>query len=194
MVADDDGPRGPYDDLTRVAPTIVVARGFPEWRPATLALAEAVGDVEDARQQLSKIDQRIDEVGDRVAAAGSPVLSMVRLRGDTAYSYTGGWSAAIVEAVSFERPAGFGYDPESAGVEVSAERIADLDGDVLLVATDPESDASATYRNNPLWSRLDAVRADSVLEIDSGSWTIESLANAGTVLDDLERAPGSLDT
>lgn len=99
---------------------------------------------------------------------------MVRFRGDTAYSYTGGWSAGIVEAVGFDRPDGFGYYPDLAGVEVSVERIPDLMGTScwwrpILRATH-QTPTGATLSGPASTSS-----ADQVIEIDSGSWTIESI-------------------
>jgi iron complex transport system substrate-binding protein len=115
-------------------------------------------------------------------------VSIVRFAGeDTVRLYSEkSYSGIVLHDVGFPRPAAQPTTDEIA-VDVSPERILDLDAGHIFVATWPDATTDgpkAQFTSNPLWSRLTGAQHD----VDDLTWmSAVGLEGAHTVLDDVAR-------
>lgn len=105
------------------------------------------------------------------------------------------FAGAVLHEVGVRRPTAQGTDdPEENILTWSAERIGDLDADVILYAVggggfDPDAAAQALarYEGNPLWQGLEAVQHGRVHAVDPTYWLSGGVRAAELILDDLGR-------
>ncbi|MCG8349834.1 MAG: iron-siderophore ABC transporter substrate-binding protein [Chloroflexales bacterium] len=196
-----------YDELTQIAPSVVVPRTtFAEWKDALRFTADVVGRSDQVEELLADYDQRVAEV--RVAI-GNERLDTIKV---TAFRPYGGGDGfliwidrsfpdVIMAEVDIQRP-----EAQRAQLPDDAERIDNLslemipllNADVIFFAL-PESgvftaSASEDLANyiedieaSPLWAQLEAVQNDQVFKVDGAAWNEGSIIGANVVLDDLER-------
>lgn len=100
------------------------------------------------------------------------------------------YSGIVLKDAGFPRPEGQPTTTDTIAVNISEERIADLDADQIFVATYPDDKGDARkiqakFEANPLWSRLKGERH----EVDDVTWmTACGIQGAHVILDDLAAA------
>lgn len=125
---------------------------------------------------------------------------MDRLTLLSARIYLTGFPGRVLEEVGLARPEAQQVDdPAEADqlIEISSERIPEMDGDVIFVMvstvgeggrTSEETETYDTFTASPLWDELDAVQAGRVHEVDEAHWNLGGGILAATAMvDDLER-------
>jgi iron complex transport system substrate-binding protein len=98
------------------------------------------------------------------------------------------FAGSVLKDLGLARPASQDKDSAERFEAISKERFQDLDGDVIFVsAYGPGSpDTIASYRNDPLWSRLSAVQKGKVFEVNDDIWAVGTgYGAANRIIDDL---------
>lgn len=184
-----------YDDLSRIAPTVIADRNGGT--AAMLAtIAEALGVPDRVDTILDRYEQRRAE-----AAATLPAglqVSLASSDGSTFFYFywpsTGErqFAADVLAELGVLRPLhqrdAAGADEVSDGaVDVSNERLDLLDGEYLLLYPGgvTADELSATVARDPLWQSLGAVRNGRVRFVER-NWHIAGPLAQLAVLDDLE--------
>lgn len=183
-----------YDQLTEVAPTVMSETTGATWKENLLLAGEAMGAGEEADRLVAEYEERAAAIGEEIAASSdgeAPTVSVVRFAGDadgvrlyTRNSYVG----VIMDDLGL--PAGEGTDTESEDIATyhSPERLLDLEGDHILVATYDDGEAGEVgedkerFVTNPLWGVLEGAKTD----VDDAHWMSGvGLISAHAVLDDV---------
>jgi iron complex transport system substrate-binding protein len=171
---------GVYDQLSRIAPTVVVGTDFLSWRNELLA----VGNVVNRRQAAINYIR----AHDRKARAYRPMVKRVlknrtvavmrfelnnRARGFTQNSYTG--SVWYDLRVNFAPGLATREAIKSGVVRLGVEELGRLDADVMFMVTgflnpdqefqDAASSTARLFRGNPLWRTLKAVKNGRVFSL-----------------------------
>ncbi|TWF78482.1 iron complex transport system substrate-binding protein [Pseudonocardia hierapolitana] len=181
-----------YAQLSQIAPTVFSETTGPTWKENLRLTGQALGEEELAEAKITEYEQRAAAIGREITAKSGgtlPTVSIVRFAGeDTVRLYSEkSYAGIVLHDVGFPRPA---TQPttDKIAVDVSQERILDLDADQIFVATwaDPTATGpKAQFTTNPLWSRLTGAQH----EIDDLTWmSAVGLQGAHTVLDDVARA------
>ncbi|SDK16196.1 ABC transporter substrate-binding protein [Nonomuraea jiangxiensis] len=178
-----------YDRLSKIAPTVFSETTGAIWKENLRLMGQALG-----KEQLA--DTRIKEFEERAAAIGTeikekdgklPTISVVRFAGEptTRLYVENSYSGVVLKDVGFPRPADQPTDPAAIAVDVSQERIAELDADQIFVATypDPSTDGpKEKFVNNPLWGRLKGEKH----EVSDLTWmSAVGIQGAHAMLDDV---------
>jgi len=180
--------------LSRIAPTLAIDRaGFRRWREELRFVARALGASEQAEAQLARYARRVRDVRAAIgpqALAKSTVTTF--LGGDeNVRLYVRGFPNTVLDDVGVRPPGQDRLVPAGdEEVELSLERLAELEADVLIRCEIPTGRSSLD--DNALYRRLAAVRAGRVLEADAFTWNQGSVLAALTILDDLERGLSKL--
>jgi iron complex transport system substrate-binding protein len=180
-----------YGQLSQIAPTVFSETTGPTWKENLRLAARALGKEDLADAEIAEYEQRAAGIGREIAARSGgtpPTVSIVRFAGeDTVRLYTEkSYAGIVLRDVGFPRPP---TQPttDKIAVDVSQERILDLDADRIFVATWADPTASgpkAQFTSNPLWSRLTGAQH----EVDDLTWmSAVGLQGAHTVLDDVAR-------
>lgn len=182
-----------YDQLTEVAPTVMSVDTGASWKDNLLLTGEALGQSDEAERLLAEFEERAAAIGEEISEARDgelPTVSVVRFAGDaegvrlyTRNSYIG----VILDDMGLPASENTETDSEEIATYHSPERLLDLDGDQILVATYDDGagevdEAKDDYVTNPLWDQLEGEKTD----VDDDYWMSGvGLISAHTVLDDI---------
>ncbi len=177
------------DELSDIAPVIATAQRY-QWKDKTLPLmGEALGRAEEAERLLADYERRVESL--REAVGGRPeeitVSVIANFSGRISLELKGTPPGIILEDAGFPRPPiqdklivdGMEY------VEVSYERISEIDADAIFFIVNDEELFEETQRL-PIWQRLDAVQRGNVFRVDQYWWTAAPIA-VREIIKDLEK-------
>lgn len=179
-----------YNQLSQVAPTVVDDwEGYPSWRNHFNFVAEVLGRTEEAKQVWANYEQRIQALkralGNRVQDLE---VSFVHICcGTIDIDLQNSFNGSILADVGLRRPPAQA-SPIAGGItSLSEERLMDIDGDILFVATDGKESVQklAQLKQNQLWQKLKAVQQNRVYPVNYPTWRGGNPLAANAVIDDL---------
>ncbi|WP_405141083.1 iron-siderophore ABC transporter substrate-binding protein [Sphaerisporangium sp. NBC_01403] len=184
-----------YDKLSQIAPTVFSETTGALWKENLRLMGRALGKDDLAEQKITAYEQRAAKIGEAVKAGNGgtmPTVTIARFAGEpTVRLYVeNSYSGIVLKDAGFPRPEGQPTTTDTIAVNISEERIADLDADQIFVATYPDDKGDARkiqakFEANPLWSRLKGERH----EVDDVTWmTACGIQGAHVILDDLAAA------
>jgi iron complex transport system substrate-binding protein len=179
-----------YNQLSQIAPTVADDwEGYPSWRDHFDFVAEVLGKTEAAEKVWENYHQRI---GTLKAALEDRVqdleISFVHICcGTIDIDLKNSFNGSILDDVGLRRPPAQAAPIEGGITLLSEERLMDVDGDVLLVATDGNESVRklAELQQNPLWNQLRAVQQNRVYSVNYPTWRGGNPLAADAVIDDL---------
>ncbi|MFN3257874.1 MAG: iron-siderophore ABC transporter substrate-binding protein [Ilumatobacter sp.] len=161
------------------------------WRDVLRDVASAAGVPERAEHTISIADAALERARRAIGPEGlAREVSVVRCFGDSCRYLPGGTSfpGQVLDELGVARPQIQASDPEGrAFVDVSPERVDLLDGDIIVVFGTDAVDSLEQLRQNPLWSRLDAVQAGEVYDVDPAAWFTGNAIAVEVIIDDMVR-------
>jgi iron complex transport system substrate-binding protein len=188
-----------YDQLARVAPTVFSEAVGVTWKENFALHADALGLGDEAERLQAEYEDKARELatalGDKRA---DTTVSVVRSVGDEVRIYLkANFLGTILEDAGLPRPRA--QDKDEFSETATAERVPDLDGDLMILSRFGDDHRLLTrLQSNRLWPRLEVVKADRVFEVPDDLWFL-GIGNfaARKVLDDLraivldgQRLPG----
>lgn len=181
-----------YDQLSKIAPTVMPETSAHLFKDNLRLLGEAVGEEEKAEEEISEFEEAAKQVGDAInAKAGNPTISVTRfLDGPTRLYQKQTYSGVILNDAGLARPKS--QDVDDFALEISEENIKAADADKVFVTTYEDDEGLAVktksaFERNPLWAGI----APKVTEVSDTTWmTAVSLQGAWFVLADLAEAFG----
>jgi iron complex transport system substrate-binding protein len=181
-----------YDQLSKIAPTLMPETSAHLFKDNLRLLGEAVGEKDKAEEEISEYEAAAKEVGDAInAKAGNPTISVTRfLDGPTRLYQKQTYSGVILHDAGLARPKT--QDVDDFALEISEENIKAADADKVFVTTYEDEEGlavktQAAFERNALWKPI----AAKVTEVSDTTWmTAVSLQGAWYVLADLAEAFG----
>lgn len=154
-------------------------------------VARALGREDVAEERLSDLHARMDDLKERVAAAGldDKPVSVLRVGEDGWRSIRIGTSESIAfRALGIAQPAGQ-RDPDEFSIDISEERLDVLESahTLFVYVDDTAPGEREKVEASPLWAGLPAVEADRVHEVSSGVWNSIDIHGFELILDDIEK-------
>lgn len=175
-----------YGRLSEIAPTVVPFSDETrnDWRGSMLILADALNRRDEALQRFQQLDARIAEVTTRIRAKWPNGVNVSLLRitdpGGAVRSYrtgSGRIGLEILQKVPGVMITGNALEASSAtasNISLSAERLREADGDVILYFGPRDKSEAAgligAVTSNPLWPSLGAVQAGRAHEVTQDVW------------------------
>lgn len=179
-----------YDRLSQIAPTVFVPTTGPIWKQNITTLGKVLGQEKAAETKLAAYEKRATALGREInAKASDPTISVVRfVDGPTRLYLPESFSGIILSDMGLKRPASQQKTGE-LNIDISEEQIGMVDADHVFVSSfSAGAEHKKKFEANPLWSRLSAVKAGRVHEVDDQNWmTSVSLHGADRVMDDLTK-------
>lgn len=177
-----------YDQLARIAPTVFSEEVGVTWKENFKLHAEALGRSDEARRMERAYADKVADLRTAMRAADRrrTAVSVVRSVGDEVRIYANdSFIGTILRDAGIVRPEP--QDVDEFSLTATRERIADLDGDVMVLAKyGAEHRLLEKLAESRLWKRLDVVREDRIYFVPDDRWFlgIGNLA-ARLVVDDL---------
>lgn len=191
-----------YPQLSEIAPTVFAETIGVTWKQNVSLWAEALCLQEKGAEVVADYEARAGAIGDGLAERGESdtAVSMIRFMPDQVRIYLTGFPGSVLRDAGFQRPeAQQVEDWESSEqlIEISEERIPEMDGDVIFEMVSSEHYAQQgtqtvdeqmeRWTSTDLWKKLSAVRNDRVVQVDESHWNLGGgVLSAHAMLDDLE--------
>lgn len=186
-----------YNQLSEIAPTVISDYKSGEDTKKIVQLIGAALGKKEAAQAI--IDRYYDRLNEFKAKMGQRLkqteVSIVRIQSNGfGLLQRGSFAGTILEEAGLSRPPQQQYlQASSPGnwnhiqINISNERIPDMDADVLFVAVPNEPSTEQRLnqlKTDPLWSELNVVKQNKVYEVPS-YWLIGGPIALDRVVDDL---------
>lgn len=191
-----------YDKLSKIAPTVFSETIGVTWKENVSLWAEALCAPEEGKQIVADYEERADRLGRDLAEAGKAdtEVSMIRFMPDQVRIYLTGFPGSVIRDAGLERPKAQrveDWETSEQLVEISEERIPDMDGDVIfqMVSSEHYAQQGTTsvdeqmerWTSTDLWQNLSAVKQDDVVVVDESHWNLGGgIGAANAMLEDLE--------
>jgi iron complex transport system substrate-binding protein len=184
-----------YDKLSKIAPTVFSETTGAIWKENVRLMGQALGKEELAEAKLKEYQDRAAQLGAAIKEKEGgelPTISVVRFAGEpTVRLYVEkSYSGIVLKDIGFPRPEGQPTVQDAIAVDVSQERITDLDADRIFVSTyeDPSvAESKEKFVNNPLWAKLKGQKHD----VSDLTWmTAVGIQGAHSIMDDVAKLFG----
>ncbi|MFJ8471494.1 ABC transporter substrate-binding protein [Kitasatospora sp. NPDC094011] len=185
-----------YDQLSRIAPTVLSKTTGPAWKENARLHAEAMGRRSEADAADTAYRARLRDV---VTALGGPAkaaatrVEMARfLAGAPTRLYLDDtFVGSLFKDLGLGRPAN--QDKSGFSLEISPEQVDQAAADVIFYSVygDPAKSDRSRITEGALWKNLDAVRNGKVFPVDDNLWMLGiGYTGAGLILDQIRKDLG----
>lgn len=187
IIADTDRHAGIYEQLSKIAPTIVLNSregSYQDMKDNTVTIAEALGEKAKGETAVADHEKRMEELKKSAKGVDSKTLQLVTAREDSLHIATdSSFVGSVIETIGVDVP----VKSEKAYEEASLERIAEVNPDVLLIASDVDRPITDTWKGNPVWDNMKANSTPkSNFEVDRNLYTrFRGLRTAEHVAEDV---------
>lgn len=175
-----------YPQLSQIAPTVLTETTSEDWQENFLFYGEVLGKSQEAREIFAQFQERLQTFRNNPDLDGV-TISVARIFPERIRLYLKqSFSGQILAEAGLQRPPA--QDKPLYQQEISKESWTALDADVLFVMTVGSESQTALekLKDDPLWSRLEAVQQDKIYQVPD-YWVGVGILSAHEVLDDLNR-------
>ncbi|WNS79031.1 Fe(3+) dicitrate ABC transporter substrate-binding protein [Domibacillus sp. DTU_2020_1001157_1_SI_ALB_TIR_016] len=171
IIADAERHKNVYEDLQKIAPTIVLKSRestYQENLDAFNTIAQAVGKEEEAKTRLAEHEKTIEETKAKLKADPNATILPAVVRDTSFQAHTSSsYDGELLEHLGFKNA----IQQEEPYAEMNLEQLVEIDPDILLLANNDGKLITDEWKNNPLWKNLKAVKNGQVYDVDRDLWT-----------------------
>lgn len=172
IIADVERHAAVYEDLQRIAPTLILkSRGetYEDNLNAVMKVAQAFGQEEAMAERIAQHNAIMDAYAAQVNSNATVQFAVssekgVWLHGPRAYA------GGVIARLGLNSP--IPEETEQAYIQITLERLVQANPDYFLVGEYGDQTAVDTYKQNPLWSVITAVKNDQYAETDPRLWSL----------------------
>ncbi|WP_127558126.1 Fe(3+) dicitrate ABC transporter substrate-binding protein [Saccharospirillum alexandrii] len=172
IIADVERHAAVYEDLQRIAPTLILkSRGetYEDNLNAVMKVAQAFGQEEAMAERIAQHNATMDAYAAQVNSQATVQFAVssekgVWLHGPRAYA------GGVIARLGLNSP--IPEETEQAYIQITLERLVQANPDYFLVGEYGDQTAVDTYKQNPLWSVITAVKNDHYVETDPRLWSL----------------------
>lgn len=172
IIADAERHTAVYEDLKRIAPTLILkSRGetYEDNLEAVMKVARVFDQEATMAKRIEEHNAIMDGYAAQLSADASVLFAVSSAKGVYMHgprAYAGG----VVARLGLVSP--IPEENEQAYIETTLERLVQANPDYLLVGEYGEETAVDTFKQNPLWSVMSAVKNDHYVETDPRLWSL----------------------
>ncbi|MFF3109609.1 ABC transporter substrate-binding protein [Kitasatospora sp. NPDC057904] len=182
-----------YDQLAKIAPTVLSKTTGPTWKENVRLHAEALGRQAEAAAAeaayQAKVRDLITALGGPAKAAATRVEMARFLAGAPTRLYLNDtFVGSLFKGLGVGRPAN--QDKPGFSLEISPEQVDQAAADVIFYSVygDAAKSDQPKILGGALWRNLDAVRNGRVFQVDDGLWMLGiGYTGAGLILDQMRK-------
>lgn len=175
-----------YPQLEKIAPTVFSIRPGFTWKENYLLNAAALDKTEKAKTELAEYEEKARNLG-RDLGDDKPTITMLRYMPDRVRLYAkASFIGTILDDTGLPRPKN--QQVNDLATEISTEKIDEADADWIFTGVygDPKKTGRSEAEKNPLWKKLDAVKAGQAKNVPDETWYLGlGVTAANEVLGDL---------
>ncbi|MFJ6620653.1 ABC transporter substrate-binding protein [Kitasatospora sp. NPDC091335] len=182
-----------YDELSKIAPTVLSKTTGPAWKENVRLHAEALGRQAEAEAAdaayRTKLRDLVTALGGPAKAAATRVEMARFLAGAPTRLYLNDtFVGSLFKDLGLGRPAN--QDKPGFSMEISPEQVDQAAADVIFYSVygDAAKSDQGKITDGALWKNLDAVRSGRVFRVDDNVWMLGiGYTGAGLVLDEIRK-------
>ncbi|GAB7187898.1 iron-siderophore ABC transporter substrate-binding protein [Kitasatospora sp. Ki12] len=182
-----------YDELSKIAPTVLSKTTGPTWKENVRLHAEALGRQAEAEAAdaayRTKLRDLVTALGGPAKAAATRVEMARFLAGAPTRLYLNDtFVGSLFKDLGLGRPAN--QDKPGFSMEISPEQVDQAAADVIFYSLygDAAKSDQGKITEGALWKNLDAVRNGRVFRVDDNLWMLGiGYTGAGLVLDEIRK-------
>ena len=191
-----------YEQLSQIGPTVFTDTIGVTWKENVGTYAAALCREDEGKEIVDEYEARAAAIGEDLKAAdqGDTEVSIIRFMPDRVRIYLTGFPGSVIRDTGLPRPKAqtvADWEASEQLIEISEERIPEMDGDVIFEMVSAEHYAQQgtqtvdeqidRWTSTALWRNLSAVKAGKVVEVDESSWNLGGgIGAANAMLADLE--------
>ncbi|MFJ2862253.1 ABC transporter substrate-binding protein [Kitasatospora sp. NPDC087314] len=182
-----------YDELSKIAPTVLSKTTGPTWKENVRLHAEATGrqteaEAADAAHRAKARDLVTALGGPTKAAATRVEMARFLAGGPTRLYLNDTFVGSLFKDLGLGRPAN--QDKPGFSVEISPEQVDQAAADVIFYSVygDAAKSDHGKITDGALWKNLDAVRNGRVFQVDDNLWMLGiGYTGAALILDQIRK-------
>ncbi len=182
IIADTDRHSEVYAALSEIAPTIVLNSregSYQDMKDNTVIIADALGEKEAGIDAVAAHEKAMAEIASELPADETRTVQLATARADLLRIHT---SSSFVGSVMETVGAKVAVQSDEAYEDASLERIAEVNPDILFIASDVDTPITDTWKDNPVWTGMTAVSSNQIHEADRNLFTrFRGLRTAETI-------------
>lgn len=159
------------EKLNAIAPTYFLPsalssddNGYKDWKQIHLALAQLVGKVDQAEENIAEYDALVESYLDKNGSMEGKTAIVTQISTKGVQSSLATNHPHVFDHYGFTVPEGF-----PAGETLALENLVEFDPDYLFINVESWEDF-ATYEASPIWQNLTAVQEGNVFEFAHNVW------------------------
>ncbi|KZL89270.1 ABC transporter substrate-binding protein [Clostridium magnum] len=169
-----------YDQLSKVAPTVMIKLEALNWKEDVKALAKVFNKEEAAKTWLESYDKKSKEAGEKIKEAygkDTTYLSFLASGGQF-YVFDGaGFGSVLYQDMGLSKPVGM---PEQSNISlpvVTYEGLASIKSDyIFVIGTDEDF---KVLEGNAIWNSLPAVKEGKVVKLGASPYFVQGYSSIG---------------
>lgn len=172
-----------YDQLSNIAPVIMVEMKQVDWKEDFMHVAEVFGKEEEATAWINDYLAKAEEVGSQIKATygeDSSYLSFLASAGSLFIFDQAGLGSILYNDMGLAKPAGM---PEQENISlpvVSLEGLAEIDADYIFAVGTEEDLASLTASS--IWNGTKAVKEGNVVTLPASPYFNQGYSPIGRLV------------
>ncbi|RKT11679.1 iron complex transport system substrate-binding protein [Streptomyces sp. 1114.5] len=182
-----------YEELSKIAPTVLSKTTGPTWKENVRLHAEALGRQAEAEAAdaayRTKLRELVTALGGPAKAAATRVEMARFLAGAPTRLYLNDtFVGSLFKDLGLGRPAN--QDKPGFSIEISPEQVDQAAADVIFYSLygDAAKSDQGKITEGALWKDLDAVRNGRVFRVDDNLWMLGiGYTGAGLILDEIRK-------
>lgn len=169
-----------YDQLTEIAPTVMIQLEALDWKEDVKALAKVFNKEDVANTWLENYDKKAKEIGETVKKEygnDTTYLSFLASGGQF-YIFDGaGFGSVLYKDMALNKPEGMPEQVDIGLPVVTYEGLAKIDADyIFLIGTDEDV---KLLEENAIWNGLPAVKEGKVVKLAASPYFVQGYSSIG---------------
>lgn len=155
-----------YDQLSKIAPTVMLKTPLDQWRPKFEEVGQIFGKEKETKEWFKQYDEKASKLHDKIVAKTGDAKFMKMAAYPNAFRVYGDYGYGSVIFKDLKLPAVKGTPTDKALVQVQKEALIDYNPDYLFVFTTGDgSQRLKEFQEESIWKNMNAVKNNHVFTI-----------------------------
>lgn len=171
IIADISRHEAVYDDLQKIAPTLILPsrrETYEDNLKAAAIIGKVVGKEQQMTERLAQHKQLMADMATKLPT--NAIVQFGVARADALFLHTGdSYAGGVISALGMQTPDS-GRD-DSAYRQTSLEQLLAINPEYFVVGNYVHPSIVEQWQNEPLWSLLQAVSSQHIFEVNPNVWS-----------------------
>ena len=172
IIADVDRHSAVYNDLTKIAPTLLLPsrrETYQDNLKSAAIIGKVIGKDVEMQQRLQQHVQLMQGYAKQLHGLEHQTVQFGVARENGFYAHASeSYAGGVIDALGLSSPKGL--KNENASRQISLEQLLALNPNYLIVGDYTPNSIVQQWQQQPLWNLLNAVKAKQVFHVDGNMW------------------------